>query len=176
MGLEAECEVVVDAFARPREIAAGGWPARRHRAASYRWVSSGRGILRLIERTGAEQSGLQFRPEPHFSGRRRACTTWCWRSAAASTARISPTMKATPTPSWQPRRETRSTGRRSSPLSMPSTTAGPITLELEDAPGASHWTHFREATPEFDDEMPAGHGLSRRARAAELGISIQKQT
>ena len=48
---------------------------------------------------------------------------------------------------------------------------GPITLELEDAPGASHWTHMREATPEFDQEMRRGMAYLRE-RAAELDITI----
>ena len=49
--------------------------------------------------------------------------------------------------------------------------AGPITLELEDAPGASHWTHMREATPEFDEEMRRGMAYLREC-AAELDITI----
>jgi sugar phosphate isomerase/epimerase len=49
--------------------------------------------------------------------------------------------------------------------------SGPITLELEDAPGASHWTHFREATPEFDSEMKRGIRYLRDC-AAELDIII----
>ena len=45
--------------------------------------------------------------------------------------------------------------------------AGPITLELEDAPGASHWTHTEDATPQLDDEMRRSIAYLRE-RHAEL--------
>ena len=51
---------------------------------------------------------------------------------------------------------------------------GPVTLELEDAPGASHWTHKRPAEPGFDEEMRRGIAYLDE-RAAELDISIGRR-
>ena len=79
-------------------------------------------------------------------------------------------MKATPTRIGVPA-AARSTGRRCFAALAAVGYGGPITLELEDAPGASHWTHMREATPEFDDEMRRGMAYLREC-ASELDMTI----
>jgi hypothetical protein len=47
---------------------------------------------------------------------------------------------------------------------------GPITLELEDAPGASHYTHTDEASPALDRELELAitYLRERHAEAAAL--------
>jgi hypothetical protein len=45
---------------------------------------------------------------------------------------------------------------------------GPITLELEDAPGASHYTHTDEASPALDRELAMTFFRESHAEAAAL--------
>jgi sugar phosphate isomerase/epimerase len=42
---------------------------------------------------------------------------------------------------------------------------GPITLELEDAPGASHYTHTDEASPALDRELKLAIAYLRERHA-----------
>ena len=62
----AEYEVVVDGFAEACEIAAKAGLRVAIEPHPYRWVSSGQGMLRLIERTGADNLGLNFDPSHLF--------------------------------------------------------------------------------------------------------------
>lgn len=167
----AEYEVVVDAFARACEIAADAGLHVAIEPHPYRWVSSGQGMLRLIERTGAKNLGFNFDPShifpagdmPHYvvlALGERIYNTHFSDNEGHTNAH------------WRPGRGKIDWKAIFAALDAIGY-AGPITLELEDAAGASHWTHFREATPEFDDEMRLGMAYLGE-RAAELGISIQK--
>ncbi len=164
-----EYEVVVEGFAAACAIAADAGLRVAIEPHPYRWVSSGQGMLRLIERTGAPNLGLNFDPShlfpagdmPHYvvlQLRDRIYNTHFSDNEGHTNAH------------WRPGR-----GKIDWKAIFAALKAigysGPITLELEDAPGASHWTHFREATPEFDSEMKRGIRYLREC-AAELDITI----
>jgi sugar phosphate isomerase/epimerase len=166
---QAEYEVVVDGFAKACEIADKAGIRVAIEPHPYRWVSSGQGLLRLIERTGAANLGLNFDPShlfaagdmPHFvilSLGDRIFNTHFSDNEGHTNAH------------WRPGRGKIDWRAIFSALKTIGY-SGPITLELEDAPGASHWTHMRPATPEFDDEMRRGMDYLRAA-AAELDIKI----
>ncbi len=165
----AEYEAVVDGFARACEIAAGAGLNVAIEPHPYRWVSSGQGMLRLIERTGAKNLGLNFDPShlfpagdmPHYvvlALGDRIFNTHFSDNEGHTNAH------------WRPGRGKIDWKAIFAALETIGY-SGPITLELEDAPGASHWTHFREATPEFDSEMKRGIRYLRES-AAELDINI----
>ena len=61
-----EYEVVVEGFAAACAIAADAGLRVAIEPHPYRWVSSGQGMLRLIERTGAPNLGLNFDPSHLF--------------------------------------------------------------------------------------------------------------
>jgi len=168
----AEYEVVVDGFARACEIAAKARIRVAIEPHPYRWVSSGQGILRLIERTGADNLGLNFDPShlfpagdmPHYvilALGKRIFNTHFSDNEGHTNAH------------WRPGRGKIDWKAIFAALKTIGY-SGPITLELEDAPGASHWTHMREATSEFDDEMRRGMAYLAD-RAAELDISISQR-
>ncbi|WFU06235.1 sugar phosphate isomerase/epimerase (plasmid) [Rhizobium sp. CB3171] len=165
----AEYNAVVDGFAKACEIAGSAGLRVAIEPHPYRWVSSGQGMLRLIERTGASNLGLNFDPShlfpagdmPHYvvlALGDRIFNTHFSDNEGHTNAH------------WRPGR-----GKIDWKAIFAALQAigysGPITLELEDAPGASHWTHFREATPEFDQEMRRGMNYLRDV-AAELNITI----
>lgn len=165
----AEYEAVVDGFAGACEIAAGAGLKVAIEPHPYRWVSSGQGMLRLIERTGAPNLGLNFDPShlfpagdmPHYvvlALGDRIFNTHFSDNEGHTNAH------------WRPGRGKIDWKAIFAALETIGY-SGPITLELEDAPGASHWTHFREATPEFDSEMRRGIRYLREC-AAELDINI----
>jgi sugar phosphate isomerase/epimerase len=165
----AEYDAVVDGFARGCEIAAKAGIRVAVEPHPYRWVSSGQGMLRLIERTGAANLGLNFDPShlfpagdmPHYvvlALGDRIFNTHFSDNEGHTNAH------------WRPGRGKIDWKAIFAALRTIGY-CGPITLELEDAPGASHWTHMREATPEFDDEMRRGINYLRDC-AAELDISI----
>ena len=164
-----EYEVVVEGFAAACGLAADAGLRVAIEPHPYRWVSSGQGMLRLIERTGAPNLGLNFDPShlfpagdmPHYVVLQlgdRIYNTHFSDNEGHTNAH------------WRPGR-----GKIDWKAIFAALRAigysGPITLELEDAPGASHWTHFREATPEFDSEMKRGIRYLRDC-AAELDIII----
>jgi sugar phosphate isomerase/epimerase len=165
-----EYEVVVAGFAQACEIAAKAGLKIAIEPHPYRWVSSAQGILRLIERTGAPNLGFNFDPShlfpagdmPHYDvlqvGKRVFNTHFSDNEGHTNAH-------------WRPGR-----GKIDWTAVFAALKAigyvGVITLELEDAPGASHWTHFREATPELDREMHLGMAYLRE-RAAEAGIDIR---
>lgn len=164
-----EYEVVVEGFAAACAIAAGAGLRVAIEPHPYRWVSSGQGMLRLIERTGAPNLGLNFDPShlfpagdmPHYvvlSLGDRIYNTHFSDNEGHTNAH------------WRPGRGKIDWKAIFAALRTIGY-SGPITLELEDAPGASHWTHFREATPEFDSEMKRGIRYLRDC-AAELDIII----
>jgi sugar phosphate isomerase/epimerase len=165
----AEYNAVVDGFAQACEIAAKADLRVAIEPHPYRWVSSGQGMLRLIERTGAANLGLNFDPShlfpagdmPHYvvlSLGDRIFNTHFSDNEGHTNAH------------WRPGRGKIDWKAIFAALRTIGY-SGPITLELEDAPGASHWTHFRPATPEFDDEMRRGMDYLRAA-AGELDIKI----
>lgn len=164
-----EYEVVVEGFAAACAIAADAGLRVAIEPHPYRWVSSGQGMLRLIERTGAPNLGLNFDPShlfpagdmPHYvvlSLGDRIYNTHFSDNEGHTNAH------------WRPGRGKIDWKAIFAALRTIGY-SGPITLELEDAPGASHWTHFREATPEFDSEMKRGIRHLRDC-AAELDIII----
>jgi sugar phosphate isomerase/epimerase len=164
-----EYEVVVEGFAAACAIAADAGLRVAIEPHPYRWVSSGQGMLRLIERTGAPNLGLNFDPShlfpagdmPHYvvlSLGDRIYNTHFSDNEGHTNAH------------WRPGRGKIDWKAIFAALRTIGY-SGPITLELEDAPGASHWTHFREATPEFDSEMKRGIRYLRDC-AAELDIII----
>jgi sugar phosphate isomerase/epimerase len=165
----AEYDAVVDGFAAACEIAAKVGLRVAIEPHPYRWVSSVQGMLRLIERTKAENLGLNFDPShlfpagdmPHYvilALGKRIFNTHFSDNEGHTNAH------------WRPGRGKIDWKAIFAALRMIGY-SGPITLELEDAPGASHWTHKREATPEFDEEMRRGMDYLRAA-AAELDIMI----
>ena len=165
----AEYDVVVEGFAAACAIAADAGLRVAIEPHPYRWVSSGQGMLRLIERTGAPNLGLNFDPShlfpagdmPHYvvlSLGDRIYNTHFSDNEGHTNAH------------WRPGRGKIDWTAIFAALRMIGY-SGPITLELEDAPGASHWTHFREATPEFDSEMKRGIRYLRDC-AAEIDITI----
>jgi sugar phosphate isomerase/epimerase len=165
----AEYEAVVDGFAKACALAADAGLKVAIEPHPYRWVSSGQGILRLIERTGAANLGLNFDPShlfpagdmPHYvvlALGDRIFNTHFSDNEGHTNAH------------WRPGRGKIDWKAIFAALQTIGY-SGPITLELEDAPGASHWTHFREATPEFDSEMRRGIRYLRES-AAELDIII----
>jgi sugar phosphate isomerase/epimerase len=164
-----EYEVVVEGFAAACAIAADAGLRVAIEPHPYRWVSSGQGMLRLIERTGAPNLGLNFDPShlfpagdmPHYvvlSLGDRIYNTHFSDNEGHTNAH------------WRPGRGKIDWKAIFAALRTIGY-SGPITLELEDAPGASHWTHFRGATPEFDSEMKRGIRYLRDC-AAELDIII----
>ncbi|QWW72017.1 sugar phosphate isomerase/epimerase [Rhizobium sp. WYJ-E13] len=165
----AEYDVVVEGFAAACAIAADAGLRVAIEPHPYRWVSSGQGMLRLIERTGAPNLGLNFDPShlfpagdmPHYvvlSLADRIYNTHFSDNEGHTNAH------------WRPGRGKIDWTAIFAALRTIGY-SGPITLELEDAPGASHWTHFREATPEFDSEMKRGIRYLRDC-AAEIDITI----
>lgn len=165
----AEYEAVVDGFAAACDIAEAAGLKVAVEPHPYRWVSSGQGMQRLIERTGAPNLGLNFDPShlfpagdmPHYvvlSLGDRIFNTHFSDNEGHTNAH------------WRPGRGKIDWKAIFAALKTIGY-SGPITLELEDAPGASHWTHFREATPEFDSEMRRGIRYLRES-AAELDIIV----
>ena len=168
-----EYEVVVESFAAAAAIAAKAGLKIAIEPHPYRWVSSGQGAARLIERTGAANIGLNFDPShlfpagdmPHYvvlALGKRIFNTHFSDNEGHTNAH------------WRPGR-----GKIDWTAIFAALKAlgyvGPITLELEDAPGASHWSHFREATPEFDREMALGMTFLAE-RAKEAGIAIERSS
>lgn len=168
-----EYEAVVDGFARACAIAADAGLKVAIEPHPYRWVSSGQGMARLIERVGAANLGFNFDPShifpagdmPHYvvlaMGERIFNTHFSDNDGSTNAH-------------WRPGR-----GKVDWKAILSALGAigycGPITLELEDAPGGSHWTHFRPATPEFDDEMRRGIAYLGDC-AAELGMTIERRS
>lgn len=167
-----EYEVVVDGFAQACEIAAEAGIRVAIEPHPYRWVSSGQGMLRLIERTGAANLGFNFDPSHIFPAGDMPHYVVLALGSRIFNTHFSDNEGHT-NAHWRPGRGKIDWKAIFSALDAIGY-SGPITLELEDAPGASHWTHFREATPEFDDEMRRGIAYLGE-RAAELNISIQKR-
>ena len=166
---DGEYEVVVDGFRRACEIAAQAGIKVAIEPHPYRWVSSGQGMLRLIEKVGADNFGFNFDPShlfpagdmPHYvvlSLGKRIFNTHFSDNEGHTNAH------------WRPGRGKIDWTAIFAALKAIGYT-GVITLELEDAPGASHWSHFREATPELDREMTLGMRYLAE-RAAEAGATI----
>lgn len=165
----AEYEAVVDGFAQASLHAAAAGLRVAIEPHPYRWVSSGQGAMRLIERTGAPNLGLNFDPShllpagdmPHYVV--LALGEHIYNTHFSDN-------DATTNAHWRPGR-----GKIDWVAIFAALKAinyvGPITLELEDAPGASHWTHLRDAEPGFDREMTLGMTYLRIA-AAEAGIAL----
>jgi sugar phosphate isomerase/epimerase len=167
-----EYEAVAEGFARACEAAGKAGLRVAIEPHPYRWVSSAQGMLRLIERTGAANLGLNFDPShlfpsgdmPHYTvlalGKRIFNTHFSDNEGHTNAH-------------WRPGRGKIDWKAIFAALATIGY-SGSITLELEDAPGASHWTHMRAATEEFDEEMRLGMNYLGAA-AAELGISIEKR-
>lgn len=165
----AEYEVVVDGFAQGCELAAQAGLKVAIEPHPYRWVSSGQGILRLIERTGSPNLGFNFDPSHIFPAGDMPHWVVLALGDRIFNTHLSDNEGHT-NAHWRPGRGKIDWKAIFAALKQIGY-SGPITLELEDAPGASHWTHFREATPEFDTEMRRGIRYLREC-AAELDINI----
>jgi sugar phosphate isomerase/epimerase len=168
----AEYEVVVEGFARACETAANAGLRVAIEPHPYRWVSSGQGMLRLIERVGAENLGFNFDPSHIFPAGDMPHYVVLALGSRIFNTHFSDNEGHT-NAHWRPGRGKIDWKAIFAALAEIGY-SGPITLELEDAPGASHWTHFREATPEFDQEMRRGIAYLSEC-SAELGITIEKQ-
>jgi sugar phosphate isomerase/epimerase len=164
-----EYEVVVEGFAAACAIAADAGLRVAIEPHPYRWVSSGQGMLRLIERTGAPNLGLNFDPSHLFPAGDMPHYVVLQLADRIYNTHFSDNEGHT-NAHWRPGRGKIDWKAIFAALRTIGY-SGPITLELEDAPGASHWTHFREATPEFDSEMKRGIRYLREC-AAELDITI----
>lgn len=169
---DGEYEVVVGGFRRACDVAARAGLRVAIEPHPYRWVSSGQGMLRLIERTGAPNLGLNFDPShlfpagdmPHYvvlALGKRVFNTHFSDNEGHTNAH------------WRPGRGKIDWKAIFAALATVGY-SGPITLELEDAPGASHWSHKRPAEPGFDDEMRRGIAYLAE-RAAELDITISRR-
>jgi sugar phosphate isomerase/epimerase len=167
-----EYDVVVEGFARACETAATAGLRVAVEPHPYRWVSSGQGMARLIERVGAGNLGFNFDPSHIFPAGDMPHYLVLALGGYIFNTHFSDNDGHT-NAHWRPGR-----GKIDWKAVLEALAAigysGPITLELEDAPGASHWTHFREATPAFDEEMRRGIAYLAE-RAAELGITIQQR-
>jgi sugar phosphate isomerase/epimerase len=167
-----EYEVVVVGFARACEAAAKVGLKVAIEPHPYRWVSSGQGMARLIERVGADNLGFNFDPSHIFPAGDMPHYVVLALASRIFNTHFSDNDGHT-NAHWRPGR-----GKIDWTAIFAALAAigysGPITLELEDAPGASHWTHFRKATPEFDQEMRRGIAYLAE-RAAELDIAIERR-
>ena len=166
---KGEYEVVVEGFARAAEIAAKAGLKIAIEPHPYRWVSSGQGILRLIERTGAPNLGFNFDPSHIFPAGDMPHWVVLALGDRIYNTHFSDNEGHT-NAHWRPGRGKIDWVAIFAALKKVGY-VGPITLELEDAPGASHWTHFREATPGFERELRLGMEFLAQA-ASEAGVSI----
>ena len=162
----AEYENVVGAFAQACAAAAGAGLRVAIEPHPYRWVCSAQGMLRLIEHVRAPNLGLNFDPShlfpsgdmPHFTVlllKDRIFNTHFSDNEGHTNAH------------WRPGR-----GKIDWTAIFGALAAigydGPITLELEDAPGASHYTHTEEASPALDRELKLAIAYLRERHAEAL--------
>jgi sugar phosphate isomerase/epimerase len=123
-------------------------------------------MWRLIERTGAANLGINFDPShmfpsgemPHFAAhvlKGRIFNTHLSDNEGHTNAH------------WRPGK-----GKIDWPALLQAFVdvgyQGPLTLELEDAPGASHWTHPEPASPELDREL---HHAVEYLRGVAAGLT-----
>lgn len=165
----AEYDALVDGFARGCELAAGLGLKVAVEPHPYRWVSSGQGMARLIERVGAPNLGMKFDPShlfpagdmPHYvvlSLGDRIFNTHFSDNEGHTNAH------------WRPGRGDRleSHFRR---LAVHLGHTGAITLELEDVAARLTGPISGKQTRQFDSEIVRGIRYLREC-AAELDISI----
>jgi sugar phosphate isomerase/epimerase len=147
----ADYDQFVETLARGCELAAEAGLKVAIEPHPYRWVNSAQSMLRLLERTGSPNLGLNFDPShlfpsgdmPHFTvlmlGDRIFNTHFSDNDGQTNAH-------------WRPGR-----GKIDWVAILSALEAiqykGPLTLELEDVPGASHWTHTEPATEQLDDEL-----------------------
>jgi sugar phosphate isomerase/epimerase len=141
----------VETVARGCELAAEAGLKVAIEPHPYRWVNSAQSMLRLLERTGSPNLGFNFDPShlfpsgdmPHFTvlmlGDRIFNTHFSDNDGQTNAH-------------WRPGRGKIDWLAILSALEA-SQYKGPLTLELEDVPGASHWTHTEPATDQLDDEL-----------------------
>jgi sugar phosphate isomerase/epimerase len=147
----ADYNEFVDTLARGCEFAAEAGLKVAIEPHPYRWVNSGQSMLRLLERAGSPNLGFNFDPShlfpsgdmPHFTvlmlGDRIFNTHFSDNDGQTNAH-------------WRPGRGKIDWVAILSALESVGY-AGPLTLELEDVPGASHWTHTEPATEELDQEL-----------------------
>jgi len=130
-----EYEVVVEGFAAACAIAADAGLRVAIEPHPYRWVSSGQGMLRLIERTGAPNLGLNFDPSHLFPAGDMPHYVVLALGSRIFNTHFSDNEGHT-NAHWRPGRGKIDWKAVFAALAAIGY-AGPITLELEDAPGAS---------------------------------------
>jgi sugar phosphate isomerase/epimerase len=136
----------------------------------YRWVNSAQSVLRLIERTGAANLGLNLDPSHLFPSGDIPHYTVYLLGARLYHTHFSDNDGQT-NAHWRPGKgkvDWAATLRALADVGYDDV----ISLELEDVPGVA--TYDREATPEFDPEMRIGMAYLRD-RGAEVGVSFEKR-
>jgi sugar phosphate isomerase/epimerase len=166
---QAEYEGVVVAFREAASLADDAGLRLAIEPHPFRWVSCAQALMRLVERTGAPALGLNFDPShlfpggdmPHYAvhvAGNRVFHTHLSDNDGATNAH------------WRPGR-----GKVDWVATLGALAAigyaGPLSLELEDAPGASHRGGLTEADPVFDEEMRRAAEFLRAA-AASIGRDI----
>jgi sugar phosphate isomerase/epimerase len=136
----------------------------------YRWMNSAQGMLRLIERTGAANLGLNLDPShlfpsgdlPHYTvyllGNRVFHTHFSDNDGQSNAH-------------WRPGKgkiDWTATLKALSDVGYDDV----VSLELEDVPGSA--TKDRESTPAFDRELRLGMDYLRD-RGAEAGVTFSKR-
>jgi sugar phosphate isomerase/epimerase len=133
----------------------------------YRWVNSAQSVLRLMERTGASNLGLNLDPSHLFpSGDLPHYTVYLLGTHIYHTHFSDNDGQSNA--HWRPGKgkiDWTALLRALSDVGYDDA----ISLELEDVPGAA--THDRESTSELDRELRIGMAYLRE-RGAEAGVTI----
>jgi sugar phosphate isomerase/epimerase len=148
---KSEYDHVVESFSRACEIAAASGLRVAVEPHPYRWVNSAQSMWRLLERTGSPNLGLNFDPSHLFPSGDMPHYTVLTLGDRIFNTHFSDNDGQT-NAHWRPGRGKIDWTRVLSALDSIGY-SGPLTLELEDAPGASHWTHPEEATSVLDQEL-----------------------
>lgn len=165
----AEYDQMVATFAKACDIAAASGLRVAIEPHPYRWVNTGQSMLRLIERVGSPHLGFNFDPSHLFPSGDMPHFTVLMLGDRIFNTHFSDNEGHT-NAHWRPGRGKIDWTAILAALDTIGY-AGPITLELEDAPGASHWTHTEDATPQLDEEMRLSIAYLRD-RHAELHAGI----
>ena len=168
----AEYDQFVDSLAQACELAADAGLKVAIEPHPYRWVNSGQSMLRLLERTGASNLGLNFDPSHLFPSGDMPHFTVLMLGDKIFNTHFSDNDGNT-NAHWRPGRGKIDWVAILAALEAVHYT-GPLTLELEDVPGASHWTHTDPATEQLDDELKRAIAFLREQYAELHALKVQK--
>ncbi|HTI01111.1 MAG TPA: sugar phosphate isomerase/epimerase family protein [Acidisoma sp.] len=147
----AEYNQCVDSLAKACEFAADARLKVAIEPHPYRWVNSAQSMARLLERTGSPNLGFNFDPSHLFPSGDMPHFTVLMLGDRIFNTHLSDNDGQT-NAHWRPGR-----GKIDWVAILSALEAigykGPLTLELEDVPGASHWTHTDPATRQLEVEL-----------------------